>query len=124
MTNEPNTAATGDAVTPTTITAPELAAELVSTAGTDREPMLIDVREPWEAEIASIPNATLIPLGTLAGALDRLDRTEEIVVYCHHGVRSANALSILRANGFQHSRHLAGGIDAWASMVDPAMAHY
>jgi adenylyltransferase/sulfurtransferase len=124
MTNEPNYATSGDATTPTVISAPALAAELASAAGTDREPLLIDVREPWEAELASIPNATLIPLGTLAGALDRLDRTEDIVVYCHHGVRSANALSILRANGFDHSRHLEGGIEAWASLVDPTMAHY
>jgi rhodanese-related sulfurtransferase len=123
MTNDLNTAG-GAADAPTTVTAPELAAELASTAGTDREPLLIDVREPWEAELASIPNATLIPLGTLAGALDRLDRTDEIVVYCHHGVRSATALSILRTNGFDHSRHLEGGIDAWASLVDPTMAHY
>ena len=124
MTNEPNTADGASASGATSITAPELVAELASTAGTDGEPLLIDVREPWEAELASIPNATLIPLGTLAGALDRLDRTDEIVVYCHHGVRSATALSILRANGFDHSRHLEGGIDAWASLVDPTMAHY
>jgi len=108
----------------TTVTASELAAELTSTAGTDRELLLIDVREPWEAELASIPNATLIPLGTLAAALERLDRTEDIVVYCHHGMRSANALALLRANGFDHSRHLEGGIDAWATLVDPGMAHY
>jgi adenylyltransferase/sulfurtransferase len=128
MTNKPNNAANGATSVPTSITAPELSAELASATGTgtgtDREPLLIDVREPWEAELASIPNATLIPLGTLAGALDRLDRTAEIVVYCHHGVRSANALSILRANGFDHSRHLEGGIDAWATLVDPTMAHY
>ena len=108
----------------TIVTASELAAELTSTAGTDRELLLIDVREPWEAELASIPNATLIPLGTLATALERLDRTEEIVVYCHHGMRSANALALLRANGFDHSRHLEGGIDAWATLVDPGMARY
>jgi molybdopterin/thiamine biosynthesis adenylyltransferase/rhodanese-related sulfurtransferase len=120
MTNDSNNVASAA----TSITALELAAELASTAGTDGEPLLIDVREPWEAELASIPNATLIPLATLAGVLDRLDRTEEIVVYCHHGVRSANALSILRANGFENSRHLEGGIDAWASLVDPTMAHY
>ena len=136
MTNKPNNAANGAngangaTSVPTRITAPELSAELASAAGTgtgtgtDREPLLIDVREPWEAELASIPNATLIPLGTLAGMLDRLDRTAEIVVYCHHGVRSANALSILRANGFDQSRHLEGGIEAWATVVDPTMAHY
>lgn len=126
MTNETNNTADGDATPSTVISALELAAELASATGTgtDREPLLIDVREPWEAELASIPNATLIPLGSLAGALDRLDRTEEIVVYCHHGVRSANALSILRSNGFDHSRHLEGGIEAWATLVDPTMARY
>ena len=130
MTNELNNSAQGNsaqgnaAEVTTTVTAPELAAELTSKAGTDRELLLIDVREPWEAELASISNATLIPLGTLADALERLDRTEEIVLYCHHGMRSATALALLRANGFEHSRHLEGGIDAWATLVDPGMAHY
>lgn len=84
---------------------------------------LLDVREPWEAEIAALNGAVLIPLGTLEGALDDLDSTKPIVVYCHHGVRSASARALLAAHGFSAS-HLAGGIDAWARDLDPDMARY
>ena len=84
---------------------------------------LIDVREQWEAEIAFLPGALLVPLSTLQGAIARLDPREEYVVYCHHGVRSQHALAILRDAGLR-ARHLAGGIDAWAREVDTSMARY
>jgi molybdopterin/thiamine biosynthesis adenylyltransferase/rhodanese-related sulfurtransferase len=84
---------------------------------------LLDVREPWEAEIAALDGAVLIPLGTLEGGLDRLDPRRPVVVYCHHGVRSASARALLASHGFAAS-HLAGGIDAWARDLDPAMARY
>ena len=84
---------------------------------------LLDVREPWEAEIAALDGSVLIPLGGLEQGLDRLDPRSPIVVYCHHGVRSETAREILEAHGFS-ARHLAGGIDAWARDLDPAMARY
>ncbi|CAN5248408.1 adenylyltransferase/sulfurtransferase MoeZ [soil metagenome] len=84
---------------------------------------LLDVREPWEAEIAALAGSVLIPLGTLEGALDSLDNTRPVVVYCHHGVRSATARALLADNGFSAS-HLAGGIDAWARDLDPTIARY
>jgi molybdopterin/thiamine biosynthesis adenylyltransferase/rhodanese-related sulfurtransferase len=84
---------------------------------------LLDVREPWEAEVASLPGAVLIPLASLENAIAGLDATKPVVVYCHHGIRSAVARDLLAARGFEVS-HLAGGIDAWSRQVDPELARY
>jgi adenylyltransferase/sulfurtransferase len=84
---------------------------------------LIDVREPWEAAIASIPNATLIPLGDLRERVDEIDDSLPVVVYCHSGIRSASALRILTEAGVP-ARHLDGGIDAWSRLVDPTIERY
>ena len=84
---------------------------------------LLDVREPWEAEIAMIPGAMLIPLGALPLALDSLDRSRPIVAYCHHGIRSESARALLADAGFDVS-HLTGGIDAWSTQVDPQVPRY
>ncbi|HUL48813.1 MAG TPA: molybdopterin-synthase adenylyltransferase MoeB [Gemmatimonadales bacterium] len=86
--------------------------------------LVLDVREPHEAEIASIEGAKLIPLGDLPNRLRELDDHAEIVTHCHHGARAVKALEILRAAGFQKARMLAGGIDAWAVNVDPEMPRY
>ncbi|HUK21317.1 MAG TPA: molybdopterin-synthase adenylyltransferase MoeB [Gemmatimonadales bacterium] len=86
--------------------------------------VVLDVREPHEAEIATIEGAKLIPLGELPDRLRELDDHAEIVTHCHHGARAAKALEILRAAGFQKARMLAGGIDAWAVNVDPEMPRY
>lgn len=82
---------------------------------------LLDVREPWEAEIVSLPGSRLMPLGSLDPSA--LDASKPVVVYCHHGVRSASARALLTEHGFTAS-HLAGGIDAWARDLDPAMVRY
>ena len=87
-------------------------------------PLLIDVREAGEWEIARVPGARLIPLGELPARLAEVDPRRHVVTYCHRGVRSMKALEILRAAGFHDVRSLAGGIDAWARDVDPAMARY
>lgn len=84
---------------------------------------LIDVREPWEFEIAALPGARLIPLATLPGVVDTLDPAADYVVYCHYGVRSQTGLAILQAAGL-NARHLERGIDAWAREVDPEMTRY
>jgi len=88
------------------------------------------VREPWEAEIASIPGSILVPLGTLAydpagaiAASAALDIGKPIVVYCHHGIRSATGRELLESSGIPAS-HLLGGIDAWAREIDQEMAQY
>jgi len=86
--------------------------------------VLLDVREPHEAEIARIAGARLIPLSELPERLGELDGHAEIVTHCHHGVRSMKALEILRAAGFAQVRSLKGGIDAWSVTVDPSVPRY
>jgi len=102
------------------MTAEELKEELDS----GKPLVLLDVREPHEFEIASIPGAVLVPLGELPARLGELDDHAEIVTHCHHGLRAAKAVEILRAAGFNKVRMLQGGIDAWALNVDPEMARY
>jgi len=88
------------------------------------ELVLIDVREPHEWEICHIEGATLIPLGQLPERLNQLDGHQEIVTHCHRGMRSMQALAILRAAGFSRVRSLNGGIDAWSAHVDPSVPRY
>jgi molybdopterin/thiamine biosynthesis adenylyltransferase/rhodanese-related sulfurtransferase len=85
---------------------------------------LIDVREPFEFEIARIDGAKLIPLGQLANRLHELKRNGHTVVHCHTGMRSAQAVQMLRETGFTNVYNLEGGIDAWANEIDPAMQKY
>ena len=89
-------------------------------------PLLLDVREPFEAEMARIEGALLIPLAELEHELERLrDRQESpIVIHCHHGGRSRKACELLRSKGFSQVANLRGGIDAWAEQVDPSVARY
>ena len=87
-------------------------------------PALVDVREPAEWSIARLPGARLVPLDTLPQATGTLDRDAELVIYCHHGVRSAAAVAWLRARGFARARNLAGGIDRWSLEVDPGVRRY
>jgi len=87
-------------------------------------PQLVDVREPFEWDIARLEEARLIPLGELPGRLGELDPAREVVTICHHGVRSLRAAEVLAGAGFRGVRSLAGGIDAWAREVDPGLARY
>ena len=100
-------------------------AAVLDDAHAGRTPLqLLDVREPHEWEIAHIEGATLVPVGELPARLAELDPAEPIVTYCHRGVRSQRAREILAAAGFSGVRSLAGGIDAWAEVVEPAMPRY
>jgi adenylyltransferase/sulfurtransferase len=85
---------------------------------------LLDVREPWEHSMAKIEGSVLVPLGTLPQSLDKLDRTAEIVAYCHHGMRSADAVGFLHQQGFQTVKNLVGGIDAWSIQIDNSVPRY
>jgi adenylyltransferase/sulfurtransferase len=87
-------------------------------------PMLLDVREPHEHRIARIEGAVLIPLRSLPGRLAELDRERDIVVLCHRGARSLNALEILRLAGFARVSSLRGGIEAWSKEVDAKVPRY
>jgi molybdopterin/thiamine biosynthesis adenylyltransferase/rhodanese-related sulfurtransferase len=85
---------------------------------------LIDVREPHEWDIARIPGARLIPLGTIIEALPTLDSARDIVVHCKVGGRSAKAVQQLQASGFRKVWNLAGGITRWSDDVDPSVQKY
>jgi molybdopterin/thiamine biosynthesis adenylyltransferase/rhodanese-related sulfurtransferase len=85
---------------------------------------LVDVREPFEHEIASIDSARLIPLGELADRLNELDREQLTIVHCHSGQRSAQAVRLLREAGFANVFNLEGGIARWSDEVDSDVAQY
>lgn len=85
---------------------------------------LIDVREPWEYNIAKIEGAQLIPLGTLGTEYKKLDPNAEIVVLCHMGMRSMDATQFLLQQGYKNVRNVTGGINAWSMQIDPSVPKY
>jgi sulfur-carrier protein adenylyltransferase/sulfurtransferase len=87
------------------------------------EVFLLDVREPYEFKIANL-KGHLIPLGQLQTKFGELDKGREIVVYCHHGNRSAFAVQFLKNQGFDRVLNLAGGIDQWSREIDPKVPRY
>jgi len=86
--------------------------------------VILDVREPFEYEIAHLANAKLIPLGELAAHVNELDTARPIVVYCHTGQRSSQAVRFLNGLGFKKAKNLRGGIKAWGNEVDPTIQNY
>lgn len=86
-------------------------------------PALIDVREPWEWGIAHLSGARLLPMDRITGEARSLERDRDVVVYCHHGTRSAAAADWLRSQGFR-ARSLAGGIDRWSREIDRTLRRY
>jgi len=85
--------------------------------------VLLDVREDWETALCRLENATHIPIEEIEFRTAELDQSEDIVVYCHHGVRSAAVADFLRRQGFR-AVNLAGGLDQWARAIDPRMKRY
>lgn len=85
---------------------------------------LIDVREPFEYEIARIEGARLVPLGELESRIEELPRSGTLVLHCHSGGRSEHATQLLRERGFGNALNLEGGIDAWSIEVDPGVPRY
>jgi rhodanese-related sulfurtransferase len=86
--------------------------------------LILDVREMDEVEMAPFPCATHIPMGEVPARLSELDPEREIVVVCHHGIRSAQVAGYLSATGFELVLNLTGGIDAWSVSVDPTVPRY
>ncbi len=111
-----------EAAAGSTITATDLKGML----DRDESIFLVDVREPNEYEIVSIPGATLIPKGEfLSGAaLEKLPQDKRVVLHCKSGVRSAECLAIVKDAGFSDAVHVGGGVLAWVSQVDPALPSY
>ena len=87
-------------------------------------PLLVDVREQHEYEIARIEGAQLIPLGELPDRVEELRADRAIVIHCHSGMRSAHAVQFLHQAGFKNVANLAGGIDAWSDEIDPSVPKY
>ncbi len=86
---------------------------------------LIDVRENWEAEICKIHNSQLIPLSQLGSKIELISTTKPVVFYCHHGLRSAQAISFLKSkHNFTNLINLSSGIHGWAMEVDNGMEQY
>jgi sulfur-carrier protein adenylyltransferase/sulfurtransferase len=82
------------------------------------------VRELYEWSIGHLPGARLVPLESIPQVAGSMDRNAELVVYCHHGMRSDMAARWLREQGFARVRNLIGGIDRWSIDVDPAIRRY
>jgi len=87
-------------------------------------PFLLDVRQDWETRLCRLENAVHIPIEEIEVRTEELNPEDEIVVYCHQGVRSAAVGEYLRQLGFKNVKNLAGGLDSWARIVDPSMRRY
>ncbi len=104
------------------LTAPEVAALIAESSGGAH--VLLDVREPWEYETCRIDGSISVPMNTIPGRLEELDRDASIICICHHGARSMRVAQFLEGNGFTQVTNLTGGIHAWSQQVDPAMPTY
>src|SRR6266705_1821298 len=98
--------------------------DLKAQLGQKRPLVLLDVRDEWETRLCRLENALHIPVEEIELRTDELNSDDEIVVYCHHGVRSAAVADYLRRLGFAKAVNLAGGLDLWARTVDPSMKRY
>ncbi|MFI5956534.1 adenylyltransferase/sulfurtransferase MoeZ [Cryptosporangium sp. NPDC051539] len=111
-----------DAARGSTITA----SELKDWADAGKDFYLVDVREPAEFEIVSIPGATLIPKGDIlsGAALAQLPQDKQVILYCKTGVRSAEALAAVKQAGFKDAVHVQGGVIGWVKQIDPSLPEY
>ena len=98
--------------------------ELASKMNTKERFFLLDVRDPHEWDICHLPGAQLIPESQLQSRINELNPTDEIIVYCRTGIRSARALKLLRQAGFKNLKNLVGGIHGWSDYVDPSFPKY
>ena len=102
----------------------ELSASEAATLHAQSSVRLLDVREPWEHELVHVAGALHIPMGEIPARLADIPADQPLVVMCHHVMRSMQVAHFLLANGFKDVANLDGGIDAWAAVVDPALARY
>ena len=93
-------------------------------ASANEQPLLLDVRERWEFEYCSIEGSVLIPMGQLPDKLETLDSSQEIIMICHHGIRSRQMGYYMEQAGFTHITNLDGGVEQWANDVDITMKRY
>ncbi len=90
----------------------------------DEQPLLLDVRQPWEYDVCRIENSVLLPMSQITTELDSLDFDRETVVICHHGIRSRRVGLYLEQAGFSNIINLSGGVAQWAQTVDSKMPTY
>jgi rhodanese-related sulfurtransferase len=90
----------------------------------EEQPLLIDVRQPWEFDVCKIEDSVLIPMSRIPAEAQSLDTEREIVVICHHGIRSRSVGRFLEQSGFNNIINLSGGVSEWAKTVDTDMATY
>jgi rhodanese-related sulfurtransferase len=86
--------------------------------------LLVDVREQWEYDLCRLPGAKLIPLGALPANLNTLVDADDVICYCHHGMRSLDAAVWLRQQGVEGAKSMAGGIERWSTEIDPNVPRY
>lgn len=99
--------------------------ELKPLLDVESDVVVLDVREPWEFEVAKLQGSKHIPMGDVPARFNQeLDPEDHIVVVCHHGVRSMNVTAWLRQQGFEKVQSLRGGIDRWAREIDPKVPIY
>ena len=93
-------------------------------AQTETDPLLLDVRERWEFDYCHIEGSVLIPMGELPDKLDTLNPQQDIIMICHHGIRSRQMGYYMEQAGFKHITNLDGGVEQWAEDVDITMKRY
>ena len=107
------------------MTVPEISVREVKRLRAEREQLqLLDVREEWERNLATIDDSLFIPMDQLPLRINELDKVDRTVVYCHTGIRSAAVTAYLMGQGFEDVSNMAGGINAWAQEVDPSIPLY
>jgi rhodanese-related sulfurtransferase len=98
--------------------------EFVALRGSGADVVLLDVREPWELDVARVPDIVHIPMGQVADRLQELDPGRQTVVICRSGRRSMDIARFLEQKGFKSVANLKGGILAWSQELDPSLATY
>ena len=98
--------------------------EFAALRDADESWQLLDVREPWEIEIASVPQSIRIPMADIPSRQTELEAAQPIAVLCHSGGRSAKVADFLATQGFSQVANIDGGIDAWAQELDDSLARY
>ena len=99
-------------------------AELKARRDRGEKPLVIDVREPWELQLASIPDVVHVPMNQVPARFGEFSKDVETIVMCHAGGRSMRVAHFLAAQGFTNVANLAGGISAWSETIDATVPQY
>ena len=102
----------------------EISASAAAKLIRDESTVLLDVREDEELAICQIEGALHIPMGEFPNRIDALPRDKQLIIFCHHGMRSLNVCQFLEARGFTNATNMTGGVHAWSIQVDPGMRRY